>query len=458
MRRIGWKALVLSLLLAAPAAAQTAGTVELGAFGRFISTDPALNFDAQPGYGARLGVFVRNNLAIEADVARNDISAESGSNVKNNPIHGRLVYGIPMGKSLAFMLGGGYTYNIFSKSYDEEKSGAGGLIGFRIGTGPGISARIDGTLDYIFSAESKDGPYPSLGVDQADDNIHLGLQVGVSVLLGKAKDSDKDKVKDSADECPDTPAGEQVDAKGCTLPKDLDGDGVMDNVDACLGTPAGDAIDTRGCSLPKDADLDGVIDAADKCPATPAGAKVDATGCQIDTDKDGVFDDKDQCPDTPLGTQVDSFGCAKDSDGDGVADGADQCPGTPAGVSVDVNGCTARLQVGQALVLEGVNFETGKATLLPESKPTLDRVAQAMIANPTTAAEVSGHTDNTGSRATNTKLSLDRANAVRDYLISKGVSGERLTTAGYGPDQPIADNATKEGKAQNRRVELKRTN
>jgi outer membrane protein OmpA-like peptidoglycan-associated protein len=81
-----------------------------------------------------------------------------------------------------------------------------------------------------------------------------------------------------------------------------------------------------------------------------------------------------------------------------------------------------------------------------------------MAKNPTATVEIGGHTDNTGSKATNMKLSEDRANAVRDYLISKGVSGERMTAVGYGPDEPVADNATKEGKAQNRRVELKRTN
>jgi len=450
MRKLSVVAAGLAAVLSSPLSAQTGGTVEIGAFGRFVHLDSDLHFESEPGFGGRLGWFVRDNLSIEADIARNDNTAENGADVKNNPIHARLVYTLPMGKATGFMIGAGYTYNTFTGSYDENKSGAGGLLGFRLGMGPGIAARIDGTLDYIPSAESKDGPYPTLGVNQADNNIHLGLQAGLSFMLGKKKDGDRDKdgVKDSLDKCPDTPAGEQVDASGCTLPKDLDGDGVMDNVDACLGTPAGDRVDARGCSLPKDADGDGVVDSADKCPNTPAGAKVDATGCQPDTDQDGVIDERDQCPNTPAGTPVDAFGCSRDSDGDGVADGLDRCPGTPGGVAVDVNGCTSRLQVGATLVLEGVNFETGKAVLLPASMAVLDRVIQGMNDNPTATIEVGGHTDNTGSRATNTRLAQDRANAVRDYLISKGVPGERLTAVGYGPDQPIADNATKEGRAR----------
>lgn len=108
------------------------------------------------------------------------------------------------------------------------------------------------------------------------------------------------------------------------------------------------------------------------------------------------------------------------------------------------------------VVLEGVNFETNKATLLEGSANILDRVAESLIAHPEVNVEVAGHTDSDGSVSYNLKLSQQRANTVRDYLVKMGVPAAQLTAKGYGEAEPIADNKTKEGKATNRRVELKR--
>ncbi len=180
-----------------------------------------------------------------------------------------------------------------------------------------------------------------------------------------------------------------------------------------------------------------------------------------DSDRDGVVDQFDACPGTPRGERVDSSGCPlpEDSDGDGVVDSDDACPNTPAGARVDARGCTVLFEEGATrLVLEGVTFESGGTVLTPESGPILDRVAESLIANPTVRFEIAGHTDNTGYRPYNLSLSLGRAVSVRRYLISKGVSGERLLAKGYGPDEPIASNATPEGQAQNWRVELRRLN
>ena len=248
-----------------------------------------------------------------------------------------------------------------------------------------------------------------------------------------------------------------MDASGCSLPKDADGDGVVDPADQCPNTPAGTAVDAKGC--PRDSDGDGVLDAADKCPNTPAGTPVDGNGCPRDSDGDGVVDAADKCPNTPAGTRVDATGCPADGDGDGVLNAADRCPDTPAGTTVDAVGCTALFAPGAgALVLEGVNFETGKAVLLPASTEILDRVAESLTNNPGVNVEVGGHTDNTGRRGTNLRLSEARANTVREYLISKGIDGARLTAKGYGPDQPVAENGTAAGRAANRRVELSKTN
>lgn len=274
---------------------------------------------------------------------------------------------------------------------------------------------------------------------------------------GKVKDQDNDGVPDKKDKCPDTPTGCRVDATGCSV--DSDGDGVCDGIDQCPNTPKGAKVDGKGC--PMDSDGDGVFDGIDKCPGTSKGCTVDATGCPKDTDGDGVCDGVDKCADTPKGCQVNATGCTMDSDSDGVCDGVDQCPNTPAGTKVNAVGCTIPTvefipTPEKPLVLKGVNFEIGKAVLLDTSKVILDLVATSLMAHPEVKVEIGGHTDATGSDAHNLELSDARARTVHDYLAGKGVKPENLFVKGYGESQPIASNKTKAGRAQNRRVELKR--
>jgi outer membrane protein OmpA-like peptidoglycan-associated protein/opacity protein-like surface antigen len=274
---------------------------------------------------------------------------------------------------------------------------------------------------------------------------------------GGAKDEDMDGVSDNKDKCPGTKIGCRVDASGC--PVDSDGDGVCDGIDVCANTPKGAKVDAKGC--PMDSDGDGVSDGTDKCDNTPKGCTVDATGCPTDADGDGVCDGLDKCADTPRGCTVDATGCPTDADGDGVCDGVDQCPNTPAGSQVNAIGCVLPTveyipEADKPLVLKGVNFQTGKAILLEDSKKLLDEVAISLMAHPEVKVEVGGHTDATGSDAHNMNLSEQRATSVRNYLAEKGVKSENLFVKGYGETTPIADNKTAAGRAQNRRVELKR--
>ena len=235
-------------------------------------------------------------------------------------------------------------------------------------------------------------------------------------------------------------------------PVDSDGDGVPDSIDQCPGTPAGVKVDAKGC--PIDSDGDGVPDYLDKCPNTPAGAKVDANGCELDSDGDGVVDRLDKCPNTPAGAKVDANGCELDSDGDGVVDRLDKCPGTPAGTKVDTNGCP----VITVINLKGVNFDNDQASLRPDAIAILDQAVSTLKENDKVKVEVAGHTDNRSTAAHNLDLSQRRARAVMDYFVARGVDAGRLSAKGYGQAQPIADNETDAGRAQNRRVELRISN
>jgi len=200
-----------------------------------------------------------------------------------------------------------------------------------------------------------------------------------------------------------------------------------------------------------DSDGDGVPDSRDRCPDTPAGVVVDANGCPLDSDGDGVADYLDKCPGTPAGTAVDAVGCPLDSDGDGVLDGDDACPNTPAGARVDVRGC----EIKAVIRLPGVEFEYNSANLTPASQATLNDAAATLIKNSDLKIEVAGYTDSAGAEEYNRNLSDRRAASVRDYLVNAGANPANLTSRGYGESNPIADNRTADGRARNRRVELR---
>jgi len=184
---------------------------------------------------------------------------------------------------------------------------------------------------------------------------------------------------------------------------------------------------------------------------------VDGNGCPIDSDGDGVPDYLDKCPDTPKGMAVDANGCP-DTDGDGVPDNLDKCPGTPRGVPVDATGCPlAGITVagGEWSVQGKILFAVNKADLTPHATELLGKVAAFLQKNQQYLVEIQGNTDSTGPMAWNMKLSQMRADSVKDYLVEQGIAADRLTTKGFGPNEPIAPNNTAEGRAQNRRVDFK---
>ncbi len=313
------------------------------------------------------------------------------------------------------------------------------------------------------------------------DNF-LTYSVGIIVLLGKNKDEDGDGVSDKKDKCPGTVIGAKVDEKGCQF--DADKDGVMDEADRCANTLPSVQVDALGCPL--DTDKDGVADYLDKCTGTPLATRVDVNGCPLDGDGDGVSDDLDKCPNTSANIKVDASGCPLDADGDAVADYLDKCPETPANVKVDTDGCPLdgdkdgvadyldRCPAVAGTIANGgcpepkkediirlqkiakyINFETGKDVLKISSHTTLDEVAKLMKDNPTYHLSIEGHTDNVGKEDYNMELSVLRSAAVRAYLLSKNVEQDRVVSTGFGMSVPIDSNKTSNGRANNRRVELK---
>ena len=440
---------------AAALPAQDAGTIEFGGFGRFTRFDKSLALDNAFGGGGYLGVFLAPGLAIEGTGGYLPTTGPFIPDGTLIPLRAQLVYGRPVVGNLGIMMGAGYVHNVYGKTANYSDDGVSGLFGLRLGLSSAWAMRVEAVEDFIPSPQNQTVAVPN--------NWNFSVQAGLSALIGGShpKDSDHDGVGDKFDNCPNTPLGESVDAHGCPLPKDADGDGVADSLDRCPNTPAGDKVDARGCSLPKDADGDGVVDGLDKCPNTPPGVKVDATGCELDSDKDGVSDSADKCPNTPAGEKVDATGCPlpKDSDGDGVVDSMDKCPATPVGEKVDSIGCPPLFTgVSRTLVLEGVTFELNSTALTAGARGALDRVAIGLVAHAGTWVEVAGYTDNRGGIAANLRLSKARADAVRSYLIERGVSPEQITSRGYGADDPIDTNATAVGRSRNRRVELHKTN
>jgi outer membrane protein OmpA-like peptidoglycan-associated protein len=303
--------------------------------------------------------------------------------------------------------------------------------------------------------------------------MYLLHSIGFTYNFGKKKDADKDGISDYKDKCPDTPASVAVDKVGCPLDKDADG--VADYLDACpdlagnkelKGCPDkdGDGVADKDDKCPDvaglvalkgcpDADKDGIADIEDKCPETNPRYKVDVMGCPVDNDQDGIFNEDDTCPE--LAGTATAMGCP-DKDGDGVTDAEDSCPDV-AGLLVN-KGCPEIAKedsVKITKIASKIFFETNSDKLKVASQAQLDELVIILKKYENANLTIEGHADSQGADDFNLNLSQKRTESVKTYLMSKGIMESRLTAVGFGESKPIADNNTSEGRAKNRRVELK---
>lgn len=308
------------------------------------------------------------------------------------------------------------------------------------------------------------------GIVDRDDvcpDLHKGEHPDPDRWGCPLRDRDGDGIFDREDLCPDLAKGPHPDPDrlGCPL-RDRDSDEVFDRDDLCPDQPKGPNPDPLrlGCPL-LDRDSDGVFDRDDLCPDQPQGPVPDPLrrGCPAgDRDKDGVPDPLDQCPDQPPGMHPDPDrpGCpARDRDGDTVPDRTDACPDTPGAPHPDPkrNGCPSLVQIknGMLVILKPVFFATNRDVILPQSNAVLQAVADALLASPQIRrVRIEGHTDNRGKADYNVDLSNRRAQSVMRWLLAHSIAPERMEAQGFGPGQPIADNATAKGRAANRRVDF----
>ncbi len=281
------------------------------------------------------------------------------------------------------------------------------------------------------------------GDDVFDKDDRCPDQPGPASLQG-CPDMDSDGVADIDDSCPTVPG--PVALHGCP---DRDSDGIPDYLDECPDQPG--LAKFNGCP---DRDSDGVPDKLDLCPDKPGS--IEHHGCP-DTDGDGVYDDEDRCVLTP--GPKENQGCPwPDRDGDGIPDKDDKCPdvfGVP-----ENHGCPALEKKEIETIkyaIENLEFETGKDIIRTHSYASLNALANLLVQKTNYGLHIAGHTDNVGKPEMNQILSEKRANAVKAYLMKKGVDGSKLETVGYGDTKPIADNRTPEGKQKNRRVEMEVT-
>jgi outer membrane protein OmpA-like peptidoglycan-associated protein len=406
---------VLLATVTSPAASQRSGTLELGAFAQASYFQKSIRFEQGAGGGGiRLGFFPVRYLELEAEGAFVPTKGPGGSRVSYIPLRARLVFNLPAGEHSAFLIGGGYARNEFRRDIDTHEDGVTGLIGARLGL-PGItSIRISTSLDYIPSPSIELYPGATL---EPDHNINWNIQVGLGFLFGAGR-AEREEPTAVAPR-PDTLA-------------------IQAQRDSLAQAAREDSLRAaQAARAEQDRLRDSVRIAAEK-----ANARQQALGDSL-----------------RLATQQDSGRMTALRDSLRLTQNRARMAALRDSLERLALRDSLRMMMAEKqtrLTLRGVNFELGKAVLLPISRDILSEVARSLVANPQVRVEVAGHTDSTGPRAVNERLSLARAESVKAFLIENGVNPDQLEVQGYASTQPVATNKTASGRAQNRRVELRR--
>lgn len=422
-----------------------------------------IDYKTKPGWAAGfwLNFPVSKSFSIEPQVLYNSYRYQTSSTVPLLLNNGKIGYiSVPLGlkfhagNNFAFTLGPQVDFLASLDDYDNlaqkddfNKTSLSAFGGFELF--PHSPITVFGRYVHGFSNMDKRAGAETSDAEYKNQNIQVGLKLK---LFGKKvpADSDGDGVADPKDKCPDVIGLERYD--GCPIP-DTDGDGINDEVDKCINERG--TAKYNGCPIP-DTDKDGINDEEDKCPNEAGTAKYG--GCPIpDTDKDGLNDEVDQCPNEA--GPASRNGCpVKDRDNDGVNDDEDRCPDIP-GIAAN-RGCPeVPANVSKSLQSTGANITFGTGAnnkkLTVKSNTALNQIVAIMNDNPSLKIRVEGHTDNAGNNDANMTLSADRADAVKAWLVSKGISEDRIKAEGFGETMPIADNNTAAGRTKNRRIEIK---
>lgn len=299
---------------------------------------------------------------------------------------------------------------------------------------------------------------------------------GAQFILGwngfmTIQDDDNDGIRNNVDRCPKD--AEDIDnfedRDGCPDP-DNDLDGILDRNDNCPNSSEDkDGFnDEDGCP-DIDNDGDSLVDIKDQCPnvAEDLDGFEDTDGCpDLDNDKDGIPDSKDKCPN--VAEDFDGFqdddGCPDlDNDNDGLIDSIDKCPNESESFNnfQDDDGCQDTVKKESSIpahqILPGIEFRNNGPEMTFNSYQYIEPLIRALKQSPEVEIEIRGYTDTLGSLSKNLPLTQMRAEAVRQYLISKGIESRRIRAVGLGAIDPVADNRTAAGRAKNRRIEVVRT-
>jgi outer membrane protein OmpA-like peptidoglycan-associated protein len=390
---------------------------EIGVFGGFLRVNDEHELfepkasDAQggfrelnkfsPEFGLRLGYLPLTFLGIEAEGALLPTGLRSGGeNALLWTGRGHLILQLPVASIVPFVVAGGGVLgvnsgaNALGKDSDQAVHFGGGI-------------KIYPTKRLAIRADVRDVLTTSRGLPNKLDSHNFEATLGVSLVLGR-----KDPVA------------------APPPPSDRDGDGIVDDADRCPDEPE---------------TVNGFED-EDGCP-------------ESDRDGDGFYDtpDQDKCPDVP-GVAPD--GCPSDRDGDRIYDNVDKCPDDPETYNnyEDEDGCPDQLPAPVAAFsgfIPGIRFDFDSAQLRPDMLETLDRAADTLKQYTDVRVDIYGHTDAKGTESYNDKLGHNRAQAVVDYLIGKGVDASRLQAHSAGKREPVGPNDNDEGRAQNRRIEFR---